>query len=135
MQHGLDGDGTRAFGRSVVHHRHGRRHRPHLLRQHIVPDAVMGDLKEIDFAQQVHRTGKSVLEIPGQVAQVHEFELAGAQQVAQALTVLAAVLWLRLEGRAQGIGAGIGERGGQELTVGGHDDEFDSVQRAAVRPA
>ena len=68
-----------------------------------------------------------MLEIPGQVAEIHELERAGAQQVAEALAVLAAVLWLRLEGRAQRIGAGIRERGGQELTVGGDDDELDSV--------
>ena len=89
----------------------------------------MGDLKEIDFAQQVHRTGEPVLKIPGQVAEIHELELAGAQQVAEALPVLATIFRLRLEGRAQGVRAGIGERSGQELTVGGDDDQLDPRER------
>ena len=131
-EHGLDGDRAGTLGGSVVHDRHRRGHRPHLLREHVVARAVVRDLEDIDLAEQVHRTRQLVLEVPGQIAEVDELEFAGTKQIAEALAVFAGVFRLRLERVAERIPGAIGERLRNELAVGRNDDQFGAAEVQAL---
>ena len=92
----------------------------------------MGDLKEIDTAQQVDRAGEPMLKVPREVAEVDELELAAAEQIAEALAVFAAILFLWCERLARLIRLGVRERSWQDLAVSGDDHELDALQRQPV---
>ena len=69
-----------------------------LMQHRIVADvqAVVRHLVDVHRADLVGRMDQLVLDVPGQVAEVEEAEVAVAEQEAEALGVVALVLGLRL---------------------------------------
>ena len=89
----------------------------------------MRNLEQVHDPQQVLWTGKLVLHVDRQVAEVQEFEISESQHVAHAVAVLSRKILAGGSTRAIRVLSLVSERLTWNLPIGCHERELESRQR------